>query len=319
MLCLDLIIYICEYLEDTNYYLLNKSIYESVIMMEKGKYWKEKYDNFFKKLNKEYLILNGDYNWKREYMRIVKFNYWSKLNNKDKILMGMSSFNSEWQKKYYYGNEKFNGLFHEFPPKKFWNELPKEIGNLTNYEVIWLHNKDIEIIPKEIGNLINLRTLILSENKIKRVPKEIINLINLEIIDLSKNKLERIPKEIVNLTNLNILGLADNKIKRVPKEMVNLINLEQLYLCDNKLKGIPEELNHLTNLKKCDIIHGKTIGTCIIINEDDDSFIDDSNTGHLMRQLCAGDDIDVSKIRNFWIRNFWIKKLNYNISVDLIN
>ena len=81
MLCSDLIILICEYLKDFNYYLLNKSLYELIIMVEKGAYWKDKYNNFFKNMGKEYLILKGDYNWKREYMRVTEFNDWSGINN----------------------------------------------------------------------------------------------------------------------------------------------------------------------------------------------------------------------------------------------
>jgi len=83
MLCPDLIILISEYMIDTNYYLLNGSLYESIIMIEKSAYWKDKYTDFLKSLNKEYSILNGSYNWKREYMRVIKFEKWWIIDNSE--------------------------------------------------------------------------------------------------------------------------------------------------------------------------------------------------------------------------------------------
>ena len=217
MLCPDLIISICEYLTDFNYYLLNKSLYKSIIMVEKGAYWKDKYNNFFKRLDKEYLILNGDYNWKQEYIGIMGFNCWSKIDNGGKL--NLISLNLR--------------------------KIPKEIGNLINLKYLQINDNQIEEIPKEIGNLINLRGLNLSYNKIKEIPKELGNLINLRFLYLSSNQIKLIPKELGNLINLKELHFYDNQIKEIPRKLGNLINLEMLYIKNNQIKNIPKEFEDL--------------------------------------------------------------------------
>src|SRR5579883_3365707 len=107
----DLISYVCNYLTDYNYYLMNKSIYKMIQLEEKNNYWKQKYDNFFKTMDKEYLILKGNYNWKREYLRIIEFQYWSNINN-------------------------LSNLYLSDPQIK---EIPKELGNLINLRNLFLY------------------------------------------------------------------------------------------------------------------------------------------------------------------------------------
>src|SRR5579883_1051988 len=173
----DLIPYVCNYLTEYNYYFMNKSIYKMMQSEEKNDYWKQKYDNFFKTMNKEYLILKGDYNWKREYLRIIKFQHWLNINNLS------------------YLNLSFKQI----------NKIPKEIDNLTNLKYLVLSNNKIKEIPKEVGNLTNLQDLYLSKNEIKEIPKELCNLTNLKCLYLYNNQIKEIPKEIettVNLINL---------------------------------------------------------------------------------------------------------------------
>ena len=81
-------------------------------------------------------------------------------------------------------------------------EIPKEIGNLTNLQKLYLsYNKLEGEIPKEIGKLTNLQWLYLDSNKLEGVlPKEIGKLTNLQRLYLNNNKLEgEIPKEIQEL------------------------------------------------------------------------------------------------------------------------
>ena len=141
MLHFDLIPSICDYLTDTNYYFLNKEIYNIVIYLEKDIYWKFKYDNYFAEINKNYLILKGNYNWKREYLRVLKFPFWNVINNK--MLLNLSDNKIQ--------------------------EIPKEMINLTNLQWLHLDNNGIKEIPKEISNLINLIRLYLENNEIKEI------------------------------------------------------------------------------------------------------------------------------------------------------
>src|SRR5579863_7319219 len=97
------------------------------------------------------------------------------------------------------------------------------IEELINLEKLSLDNKQIQEIPKEIGNLTNLQELGLYNNKkISSIPKEIGNLTNLTILDLSDNEISSIPKEIGNLSRLQGLHLNYNQIREVPKEIGNL-------------------------------------------------------------------------------------------------
>lgn len=207
MLYLDLIILICQYMDDYNYYFLNKSFFELFNKMEKGIYWKQKYDNFFKNINKEYLILKGDYNWKREYIRIMRFNYWSKLENKSYL----------------------------FLPNSEIREIPKEIGNLINLKSLNLCNNKIREIPREISNLVDLNYLYLLNNKITQIPKEIEDLNNLQYLDLSGNEINRVPRTIGNLVNLDYLYCLTDETRI-------LVNLKYLNIPDDKIKEIITEL-----------------------------------------------------------------------------
>ncbi len=149
-------------------------------------------------------------------------------------------------------------------PKEIWNltnlemlsldwnqitEIPKEIWNLTKLSLLDLEWNQITEIPKEIWNLTNLEWLCLRWNKLTEIPKEIWNFTNLKWLYLEWNKLTEIPKEIWNLTNLKWLNLEWNQITEIPKEIWNLTNLEVLYLYWNKLTEIPQEIWNLTNLR----------------------------------------------------------------------
>src|SRR5579883_2213547 len=144
MFHLDLIPLICDYLLDYRHYLINKNAYKIIINKEKDNYWKFKYDNFFINLKKEYLILNGDYNWKRQYLKVKRFKYWSKIDNPYDLFLCYCKI----------------------------KEIPKEIINLTILQCLYLHNNEIKEITiglKEICNLTNLQYLYLHSNQIKEI------------------------------------------------------------------------------------------------------------------------------------------------------
>lgn len=187
-------------------------MYKILINMEKNQYWKRKYNNYFKEIKKEYLILNGNYDWKREYLRVKKFNYWSEMEE-NRIHLDFSNL----------------GI----------REIPKEIGNLIKLRDLDCPYNKIKEIPKEIGNLINLRSLDLSFNNIKVIPEEVTKLDNLEYLLLIDNKITEIPKEINKLKKLKGLDFTYNKIKEIPEEINNLNNLEYLNLSNNGMSKIP--------------------------------------------------------------------------------
>ena len=132
-------------------------------------------------------------------------------------------------------------------------EIPAELGNLTNLELLYLDGNQLTgEIPAELGNLTNLEVLSLSSNQLTgEIPAELGNLTNLELLYLDGNQLTgEIPAELGNLTNLEGLSLSSNQLTgEIPAELGNLTNLELLYLDGNQLTGeIPAELGNLTNL-----------------------------------------------------------------------
>ena len=132
-------------------------------------------------------------------------------------------------------------------------EIPPEIGNLINLEILRLGNNELTgSIPPEIGNLTNLTQLFLSSNQLRgTIPPEIWNLTNLNILWLHRNQLTgTIPPEIGNLTNLTHLYLGWNDLtSSIPSEIWDLTNLVELDLSGNDLTGsIPSEIGNLTNL-----------------------------------------------------------------------
>ncbi|ANQ52253.2 leucine-rich repeat domain-containing protein [Flammeovirga sp. MY04] len=59
-------------------------------------------------------------------------------------------------------------------------ELPKEIGNLVNLEVLFLNNNNLTSLPEEIGNCTKINTLWVDGNRLKTLPRSICNI---EMID----------------------------------------------------------------------------------------------------------------------------------------
>ena len=124
------------------------------------------------------------------------------------------------------------------------NELPTEIGNLTQLEILDLHSNYLNTqIPAEIGDLVQLKELNLDSTAIYgQIPPEIGNLVNLEKLYLRNNGLYRVPPVIGHLTQLRELDLQFNRDLRdsIPDEIVNLIHLEKLYLNQNQINYLPD-------------------------------------------------------------------------------
>lgn len=210
MISNDLIIYICNFLINKNYYFINKYINNIVIYQEKNinSIWKLKYDNFLIKNKKKFLILNNNnykYNWKREYLRIKN----------DIVIKNINI--------YEYGVTKYV-ILNNLKIKK----IPKEIGSLYNITDLNLTNNQIIFIPKEIKYLVNLEYIDLSNNCIELIPKEIGKLIKLQSFRIDNNLIQKLPLEITKLINLRYLSIINNKINKIPKELYNNPNIRIL-------------------------------------------------------------------------------------------
>ena len=105
-------------------------------------------------------------------------------------------------------------------------EIPKELGNLSNLERIYLNGNQLTgEIPKELGDLSELIWLSLRDNRLTG----------------------EIPPELGNLSDLQHLNLSDNNLTGgIPTELGDLSNLDELYLGGNRLAGcVPDELRDI--------------------------------------------------------------------------
>ena len=132
-------------------------------------------------------------------------------------------------------------------------ELPDELGNLTQLEVLDLGSNELtSVLPEALSNLAHLQQLDLSNNNLTgTLLPELGNLYSLHHLDLSVNDFTGpIPSALGNLTNLQALGLFLNELTgEIPPELGNLANLTYLNLQANQLTGeIPAALGKLTNL-----------------------------------------------------------------------
>jgi internalin A len=133
-------------------------------------------------------------------------------------------------------------------PGKGIEELPSEIGQLTNLTALNLNANQLTTLPSEIGQLTNLMSLDLWSNQLTTLPSEIGQLTNLISLDLWNNQLTTLPSEIGQLTNLTSLTLNGNQLTTLPSEIGQLTDLTSLNLNRNQLTTLPNEIGQLTNL-----------------------------------------------------------------------
>ena len=175
-----------------------------------------------------------------------------------------------------------------------WDEIPWELGNLTNLEVLRLrllngHEILEGGIPPELSNLANLRVLRITgavyfgnaslpplgnltnleelcisglQGGERPIPPELGNLVNLEVLCIGADR-DEIPPELGNLVNLKELYLysySDQLTGEIPPELGNLVNLETLAISGKYEGKIPPELGNLANLETLVITWGSYEG-----------------------------------------------------------
>lgn len=110
-------------------------------------------------------------------------------------------------------------------------ELPTEVTQLQNLQILVLSFNHLRALPLKITQLQNLKELYLNSNQLITLPPEIAQLQNLQILVLSFNQLHTLPPEIGNLRNLRTLSLDNNPLQTPPQEIVRRgLNAIQEYL-----------------------------------------------------------------------------------------
>lgn len=128
--------------------------------------------------------------------------------------------------------------------------LPKEIGNLTNLEQLFIANGELETLPDEVANLISCTDVeIYNCPKMKEFPMAITRMPNLALANLSNNRQwspEELLKGFKGLANgpsrekLQIIYLNENNLEVVPREIKNMKKLGMIDFSSNKIHTIEE-------------------------------------------------------------------------------
>lgn len=150
--------------------------------------------------------------------------------------------------------------------------LPKEIGNLTKLEQIFIANSEIETLPDEMSNLISCTDVeVYNCPEMKEFPMALakmpelitLNIGNnlqwsseeilkgfkaiatgpsrekIQILYMNNNNLEIVPKEIKNMKKLGMMDFSSNKIHTIEEAWGNDIKPVQLHLSNNQLSSFP--------------------------------------------------------------------------------
>jgi Leucine-rich repeat (LRR) protein len=126
------------------------------------------------------------------------------------------------------------------------NEIPKQIGDLNELEILDVQQNLISKIDVNLYNLKNLKKLMLNVNNITELSDSIGFLINLEYLNLGSNILiPNLPESIGNLSKLQTLFANNANLGSIPKEIGNLTNLVEFNLSSNKIDSLPLEIGNL--------------------------------------------------------------------------
>jgi internalin A len=112
-----------------------------------------------------------------------------------------------------------------------------------------LNDFGLQEVPAEIGTLTNLRRLDLSDNELRDLPPQIADLKNLRSLDLSRNEFFTLPRGVTELTELTHLYAYSNHLESIPKEIGRLNKLRELLLHDNRIVKLPDEIGRLQDLQ----------------------------------------------------------------------
>jgi len=125
--------------------------------------------------------------------------------------------------------------------KKALKQDPLKVYSLS------LKKMKLSELPPEIFEFKNLQVLDVKKNKFKTFPKEIIAFKFLQELNISTNKIETISKELGQLIHLKKFIASSNRIVSIPKEIRYLKKLKFLDLWGNDIGSLPIEIRELEN------------------------------------------------------------------------
>ena len=131
-------------------------------------------------------------------------------------------------------------------------ELPPELWELEQLEVLNLSNNKLNRLPATIGQIYKLKRLDLSRNRLRGLSPKIGQLTNLQDLNLNENKLRSLTTKIGQLTQLQNFNLSSNQLISLCPNIGHLVHLIQLNVSSNQLNSLPPEIGQLTRLIELD-------------------------------------------------------------------
>jgi len=128
-------------------------------------------------------------------------------------------------------------------------EIPPEVFDLENLEMLTLNQHALESVSESISRLHKLTSLNLSGNKLAALPDSMAKLASLTRLWLSKNNFSAVPDVLRHLRSLTMLGLSSNQISILPDWIGDLSDLTQLNLFNNSLLTLPASISGLRKMR----------------------------------------------------------------------
>jgi Leucine-rich repeat (LRR) protein len=139
-------------------------------------------------------------------------------------------------------NDEKNKLYIVINNKKFIDEAINELVILNKIRIgFFAYDIGLENIPENLFNITNIEILNLSNNNISYIPISICKLKNLKELYLNENNFLIFPENICMLEQLQELILINCKINNI-HNIKKLINLKVLFIGDNPLCSINSEI-----------------------------------------------------------------------------
>ncbi|XP_064615191.1 leucine-rich repeat-containing protein 63-like [Liolophura sinensis] len=111
--------------------------------------------------------------------------------------------------------------------------LPEEVLDMSQLEVLKFRNNPISLLPRGIEKLSNLHVLVMNFCQLESLPNELCTLKKLEHLNIAFNKLTSLPCGMGNLSQLREIVMEGNQVPALPWSILKLRRLRAVNVRNN--------------------------------------------------------------------------------------